>query len=96
MEPGADQDLPGRPQGSPTGGSLLLAVTTGIRRGEVLGLRWRDIDFKQGRRAVRQTLGLVNYELSFGTPKAMRSRQRISIDPATLAALSNHRIRQRV
>ena len=96
MEPGADQDLPGRPQGSPTGGSLLLAVTTGIRRGEVLGLRWRDIDFKQGRRAVRQTLGLVNYKLSFGTPKAMRSRQTISIDPATLAALSNQRIRQRV
>jgi integrase len=76
--------------------AYLLAVTTGMRRGEVLGLCWRDIDFKQGRLTVRQTLGLVNYKLSFGSPKTVRSRRTISLDPATLAALSNHRTRQRV
>jgi integrase len=75
--------------------AYLLAVTTGMRRGEVLGLRWRDIDFKQARLAVRQTLGHVNYKLTFGAPKTMRSRRTISLDPATLAALSNHRARQR-
>lgn len=59
-------------------------------------LRLIHIDFKQGRLAVRQTLGLVNYKLSFGAPKTVRSRRTISLDPATLAALSNHRTRQRV
>ena len=76
--------------------AYLLAVTTGMRRGEVLGLRWRDIDFRQRRLAVRQTLGLVNYKLSFGAPKTVRSRRTISLDPATLAALSNHHTRQQV
>jgi integrase len=76
--------------------AYLLAVTTGMRRGEVLGLRWRDIDFKQARLAVRQTLGQVNYKLTFGAPKTTRSRRTISLDPATLTALSDHRTRQRV
>ena len=73
----------------------LLAATTGMRRGEVLGLRWRDIDFKQARLAVSQTLGQVNYKVIFGAPKTVRSRRTISLDPATLAALSDHRARQR-
>jgi integrase len=76
--------------------AYLLAVTTGMRRGEVLGLRWRDIDFKQSRLAVRQTLGTVNYKLAFGLPKTAHSRRTISLDPATLAALTAHRATQRV
>jgi integrase len=32
-----------------------LAALTGMRRGEVLGLRWRDVDLEQGRVAIQQT-----------------------------------------
>lgn len=36
-----------------------LAVTTGMRRGEILGLRWKDVDFNKGIVSVRQTLSTV-------------------------------------
>jgi integrase len=42
-----------------------LAAMTGMRRGEVLGLRWQDVDFDRGRVAVRQTLVSVDYKIRF-------------------------------
>jgi integrase len=42
--------------GDPLYPALLLAATTGLRRGELLGLRWVDLDLGRGRAAVRQTL----------------------------------------
>ena len=74
--------------------AFVLAAMTGMRRGEVLGLRWRDIDFRNARLAVQQTLLSVNYELQFGSPKTQRGRRSISMDPATVAALQAHRERQ--
>src|SRR5436305_136574 len=53
----------------------VLALTTGMRQGELLGLRWGDVDFKAGTLAVRRALqwqrgtGLV-----FTEPKTPRSR----------------------
>jgi len=44
-------------------------ATTGMRRGEVLGLRWRDVDLHRGRLAVRQTFLSVADEVLLGTPK---------------------------
>lgn len=46
-----------------------LAGTTGMRRGEVLGLRWRDLDLEGGRLAVTQTLIAPDYQVQFSTPK---------------------------
>lgn len=73
----------------------LLLVVTGMRRGEALGLRWKDVDLDAGRVAIRQTLIEVAYKTHFGEPKTPRSRRSVSIDPATVAALADRRERQR-
>lgn len=72
----------------------LMAATTGMRRGELLGLRWQDVDLEGGRISVRQTYVVVNYQPMFSTPKTKRSRRSIALDPATLDALRDLRRRQ--
>lgn len=74
--------------------AYLLAVSTGMRRGEVLGLRWRDISFDNRRLAVRQTITSVNYQLDFGTPKTKRGRRSVALDSVTVEALQAHQRRQ--
>jgi integrase len=71
-----------------------LAATTGMRRGEVLGVRWSDIDSAFKHLAVRQTVISVNYELMFGTPKTAKGRRLLALDDITVAALEAHRNRQ--
>jgi integrase len=70
----------------------LLALHTGMRRGELLALEWGDIDFDRARLSVRRSLddtdGLVPEDTKTG-----RSRT-IDLDRATLNALREHRIRQ--
>jgi integrase len=78
----------------PLSAAWVLAATTGMRRGEILGLRWADIDFGSRRLAVRQTLLSVGYKLTFGTPKTARGRRTIALDTTTLEALARHRGRQ--
>jgi integrase len=76
-------------------GAWLLLSTTGMRRSEVLGMRWSDVDLGDaGSISVRQTLVAVGYRLEFHEPKTERSRRRIGLDPATVAALKAHRARQ--
>lgn len=72
----------------------LLIATTGLRRGELLGLRWQDVDLDAGRIAIRQTLMSVGGQLATSTPKTQKSRRGLSLDPATTAALRTHRSRQ--
>lgn len=70
---------------------MYLAATTGMRRGEILGLRWGDIHFEQGKVSVEQTLISVAYELSFSEPKTDRGRRSIAVDATTLDVLAEHR-----
>lgn len=65
-----------------------LALTTGMRQGEILGLRWQDIDFKRNLISVRQTLSHDGKE--FGIPKTESSIRSITIDSNTLEALKQH------
>ena len=74
--------------------AYLLAATTGMRRGEVLGLRWSDVDFAARHLHVRQTILSVNYEITVGRPKTLRSERKIALDAATLRALRSHRAAQ--
>jgi integrase len=71
-----------------------LALTTGMRRGELLGLKWDDIDMDAGRLAVRRTLVSVGYQIRRSEPKTAASRRVVALDPGTVAALRGHRARQ--
>jgi integrase len=73
---------------------LVVLATTGMRRGEVMGLRWGDVDLEAGRMAVEQTLNTVNDKLSFGPVKTAKSRRRLSLDKQTIDALRRHRAEQ--
>lgn len=72
----------------------LLMVTTGLRRGEVAGLRWSDVDLDTGALAVRHALVTVDYKVLAAEPKTAKGRRTVALDPATVAALRQHRARQ--
>ncbi len=72
----------------------LLLATTGMRRGEALGLRWVDLDLDAGRAAVRQTVIAVQHEVVMGTPKTAKGRRTVMLDAVTVAALREHRKRR--
>jgi integrase len=75
--------------------AYVLAATTGMRRGEVLGLRWQDLDLEAGRASISQTLIVVGgYEAQFSEPKTARGRRMVALDPHTVGALKEHRQRQ--
>lgn len=62
-----------------------IAAATGLRRGEVLGLRWRDVDFDLGQIAVAHTITRAGKELVMGPPKTPRSRRNVYLDTPELA-----------
>jgi integrase len=68
---------------------------TGVRRGEALGLRWRDVDLERGTASIVQTVQRVNGQgLRFQPPKSARSRRSITLDTRTIAVLKAHRVAQ--
>ena len=69
---------------------VLVAVTTGIRRGELLGLRWSDVDLKAGRLTVNQAMQRTKGELEFKSPKTKTSRRTITLPAVTVEALQAH------
>jgi integrase len=71
-----------------------LLVSTGMRRGEVLGLRWSDVDLGKARLTVNRSLTVVDQRLVWSSPKTPRSRRSLSLDPETVAVLRAHRARQ--
>jgi integrase len=71
--------------------AFFLAATTGLRRGEVLGLRWGDIDFTGSQLQVIQTVIEVAHVITVSPPKTARSRRVIALDRRTLALLANLR-----
>ncbi|MCU1497542.1 MAG: Phage integrase [Acidimicrobiales bacterium] len=72
----------------------VLLATTGLRRGEALGLRWSDLDLTRRTLSVRQTLTSIHHRLVFTAPKSDRSRRQIVLDPDTVRVLEQHRDRQ--
>ena len=71
----------------------LLAVSTGMRRGEILASRWSDIDLDRGMLSVAQTLEKSRKGgLQFKQPKTKRSRRNITLPQITIHALKKHRV----
>jgi integrase len=76
------------------GPAFYFAAHTGMRRGEVLGVRWRDIDLDANRVSVRQALVSVAYEASISDVKTGTSRRTIDIDADVVQSLRDwHKIR---
>ena len=69
----------------------LLLATTGMRRGEVLGLRWSDVDLRTCVISIRQTIVLVGHRPHIAEPKSARSRRVIVLDTRTADALEQLR-----
>lgn len=73
----------------------LLFVTTGMRRGEVAGLAWDDLDLDEGRLTVQWQLGLIDGVPIFKPrPKSRAGRRTLALDPATVEALRTHQRQQ--
>lgn len=71
---------------------IILAASSGARRGELLALRWSDIDLDPGRLSIERGIVLVNGDLIEQGTKTHQSR-RISLDAGTVSALRAHEAR---
>lgn len=72
---------------------FMLALSTGMRQGELFALAWDDIDLDRGVIAVRHSLEEVQGRLNIKEPKSDSGRRSIRLDPADVAALRVHRER---
>jgi len=72
---------------------IVTAVTTGLRRGEILALRWMDVEFERCSITVRRSLEQTKAGLRFKSPKTKKGRQ-ISAPSYLLDILREHRERQ--
>jgi integrase len=66
----------------------LIALGTGMRLGEVLGLRWQDVDLETATARVRQTLQIT---MQFDTPKSHRSTRSLTLPGFLTEALRSHK-----
>jgi integrase len=73
---------------------LLLAIGTGMRRGELLGLRWADVDLEAGTATVNRTLQEAYGELHLKEPKTTRSRRAVTLPSVVVEVLRAHRAQQ--
>ncbi|WP_232491140.1 site-specific integrase [Mycobacterium dioxanotrophicus] len=74
--------------------AVLVMASTGLRRGEVAGLLWSDVDLDKGELNVRNTLSRVDGELVLTEPKTDRSRRRVPLHAGVVTALRGWRTQQ--
>ncbi len=82
-------------KGHPYEALFFLALTTGMRKGEILGLMWTDVDWEKSTLRVNRQLQPVSYEGGALVPTKTKSgRRRIMVGKGALALLKAHRERQ--
>lgn len=77
------------------GPAVWLAAMTGMRRGEVLGLRWSDIDLDASTLSIRRSVSCTGYQVHTTPTKTRTSRRSVDLDTTTVAVLCAWRHRQR-
>jgi integrase len=73
---------------------VVIALTMGMRRGEILGLKWDDVDLEKRTLWIRRALQRVNGELTMVEPKTHRSRRALPLPALVVPALERHKARQ--
>jgi integrase len=68
----------------------VLAVHTGMRQGELLALKWTDVDFEAGKVSVRRTLTREGGHFKLAEPKTKKSRRTVKLTGAAAEALRKH------
>ena len=77
--------------------AFVLELATGLRRGELLALRWGNIDFKKGTLTVKEQLVRADEGLIFkGYLKTQKSRRTINLPESVLAVLKAHKKQQSI
>jgi integrase len=77
-------------KGRPLYPIVVLGLATGMRRGELLALRWRDVDLDGAKLRVEQSLEQTKAGLRFKAPKTKHGRRTISLAPSVAAGLRTH------
>jgi integrase len=72
----------------------MVASHTGLRKGELLGLKWTDLDLDGGTLSVRRSLKVTDHGLDFGPTKNKASRRSVPLNKSAVGALKAHRLRQ--
>ena len=71
--------------------AFYLALATGMRRGELLAMRWSNIDIVKGVLSVESSLNWLKGEATFSKPKTAHSQRRVSISSDVIDVLEKHR-----
>jgi integrase len=71
-------------------GVALMGLATGMRRGEIVALRWGDVDLDSGKIRVERSLEQTNAGLAFKEPKTKAGRRTVAIPSSVAAELRNH------
>ncbi len=74
--------------------ALFLSLGMGLRRGEVMGLKWADVDLERGTLRVRQTRVMDVQGIVTGNPKTTNSRRELHLPASVTAILRRHRAAQ--
>ena len=70
---------------------ILLALTTGMRRGEILGLKWEDINFETGELHICRQVTCADGKVMVSIPKTKTSERTIILPESVLGVLSNYK-----
>ncbi len=73
---------------------ILLGLSTGMRRGEVCALRWKNVDLNKGLLRVVESLEQTKGGLTFKTPKSAKGRRSIALSRVVVEALHHHKREQ--
>lgn len=88
------RDLVTAAMSDPWGALYVLALDTGLRQGELLGLRWTDVDLGAATLRVSQTRQAIRGKATFGEPKSQTSRRTVTFSATSQRLLTAHRARQ--
>ncbi|MCH8819199.1 MAG: site-specific integrase [Acidobacteria bacterium] len=81
-------------RGHPDEALYVLALSTGMRQGEILGLRWRDCDLDSGYISVNRSLVFIRNDWALEEPKTKSSRRRIHLALDAIETLRTHLLSQ--